>query len=178
MKQLVLLCLLLPVFNTMIQAQHHSEAPNKAHFPHFRGAILLGHTFVPTSLPREQHTVIPSWGLDIEYWFSQSWAIGLHNDLELQTFIIERGKDDELLEREFPLVLTLDALYRLPNGLVFQVGPGYEIERNESFLLLRAGIEYEWHLGHHWDIAPAFFYDTRAKANDTWTIALGFGKRF
>lgn len=146
-------------------------------FPHFRIAGLIGHTFIPTTPNGHDRTIIPSWGFDIEYWFNHKWAIGLHNDMEIQSFVIERGQD-EFLEREYPLVLTLDALYNIKDGLVLQLGPGYEIEKNENFFLVRAGLEYEIEMKHHWDISPTIFYDTRFEANDTWTIALGIGKRF
>lgn len=155
--------------------QNHDSAEKS--FPHFRIAGLIGHTFIPTSVSAQARMVIPSWGLDVEYWFNERIAIGLHNDIEIQSFLIEKD-GDEVLEREFPLVLTLDALYKLPNGLVFGLGPGYEIEPNESFFLIRAGVEYEIELHHHWDLSPTVFYDTRFEANDTWTFAIGIGKRF
>ena len=86
--------------------------------------------------------------------------------------------DQEELERISPLVVTLDALYKPWRGLVLQIGPGIEFEKNENYPLLRAGIEYEFELNHHWDIAPTVFYDTRFSEYHTWSIALGVGKRF
>ncbi len=176
MKQIA--CTLIFSFSALVfvQAQEHADIPHKS-APHFRIAGLIGHTFIPTTPNGHNRTIIPSWGFDIEYWFSHKWAIGLHNDMEIQSFVIERGQD-EFLEREYPLVLTLDALYNIKNGLVLQFGPGYEIEKNESFFLIRAGLEYEIEMNHHWDISPTIFYDNRFNANDTWTVALGIGKRF
>lgn len=156
------------------RAQEHAHADRS--FPHFRVAALIGHTYVPTAA-REAHFFIPSWGLDLEYWFNETWAVGLHNDIEFHTFLIETVHE-ELLERHYPVVLTLDAIFKPWEGLVFQFGPGYEIEKNEGFFLFRLGVEYEIEFGHHWDIAPMLFYDSRFEANDTWSIALGLGKRF
>lgn len=163
-------------------AQHEGEEMTHPHqktehsFPHYRVALLIGHTAVPAGTD-DNHMFIPSWGLDLEYWFSPQWGIGLHNDMELQSFVIEH-ENYEVLEREYPLVITLDAIYKPVGELVFQFGPGYELERNENFFLIRAGVEYEFELPHHFDLAPAFFYDSRIQANNTWTIALGVGKRF
>ena len=95
----------------------------------------------------------------------------------IQFFLIEKGRD-EIIEREYPLVLTLDALYKPWKGLVFQLGPGYELEPTENYFLVRFGVEYEFDLPGHWDIAPSFFYDTRDRIYDTWSIALGVGKQF
>lgn len=165
-------------------AQHAHPAPaaetaGRPHqaFPHHRVALLIGHTHVPANA-EGKGMLIPSWGLDYEYWFNATWGLGLHTDLELQTFIIEHS-GEELLERDYPLVLTVDALYKPWKGLVIQLGPGYEIERNENFYLVRFGLEYEIELGQqHWDVCPSVFYDTRFDAYDTWSIALGVGKRF
>lgn len=146
------------------------------HFRPFRVAVLIGHTFIPARHSSER-LIIPSWGLDLEYWFNSKWGLGLHNDVELQSFLIEKGAD-EIVEREYPLVITLDALYKPWKGLVLQLGPGYELERTENYFLVRFGLEYEIDLPGHWDIAPTFFYDTRDRVYDTWSIALGVGKRF
>lgn len=157
--------------------QNHEITGYEQKYPHFRLAGLLGQTFIPTAFSESKSMVMSSLGLDVEYWFNERIAIGLHNDMEIATFLIETG-EGEVLERKFPLVLTLDAVYKLPNGLVFGLGPGYEVEPNESFFLIRAGLEYEIELRRHWDLSPALFYDTRFEANDTWTFAIGIGKRF
>lgn len=164
-----LLFLSLPAFS-----QHSAEENH--HFPHYRIAAVIGHTYIPTAAGNDRF-FIPSWGLDLEYWFNDNWAIGLHNDIELHSFLIETDHE-EFLERDYPLVFTLDAIYKPWKGLVFQFGPGYELEKNEDFFLFRLGVEYEIEFGHHWDIAPMIFYDSRLEANDTWSIALGIGKRF
>lgn len=158
-------------------AEHPAPDEDPADFPHHRIALLLGHTHVPANAEGDG-MLIPSWGLDYEYWFNPRWGLGLHTDLELQTFLIDRSGED-LLERDYPLVLTLDALYKPWKGLVIQLGPGYELERNENFYLVRVGLEYEIEMGHrNWDLSPSVFYDTRIDAYDSWSIALGVGKRF
>lgn len=187
-----IIALLITVTNAaVLSAQHHgqqahAETQDSSHvtkiikrhnfFPHFRGAVFISHTFIP-AVAENTRVAIPSYGLDLEYWFNHDWGIGLHNDLELENFIIEQG-NEEFLERDYPLVSSLDLLYRPWRGLVFQVGPGIEIDRNETFFLFRLGVEYEVELGHHWDLYPTLFYDTREDAFTTISIGLGVGKRF
>lgn len=182
-KRILFLLILLANLPLVNYAQHgttymHIEKTHHDEMPHLRAAVLIGHTLIPAEHAGE-HFFIPSWGLDIEYWFSKKWGVGLHSDLELETFVIlkERGADEEL-ERISPLVLTLDALYRPWKGLVIQFGPGLEFEKEENFPLIRGGLEYEFELSHHWDIAPTVFYDTRFSEYHTWSVALGIGKRF
>lgn len=160
-------------------AQHAAESMSEMHdhWPHWRAAILIGHTLIPAEHAGENF-FIPSWGLDIEYWFSRKWAVGVHSDLEIETFVLVDDHGEEEIERISPLVLTLDALFKPWKGFVLQVGPGIELEQNENFALIRAGVEYEFELRHHWDIAPTIFYDSRFDEYHTWTVALGIGKRF
>ncbi len=160
---------------TPASAQHHDTGQIPDHRP-FRVAVLIGHTLVPATGGAER-AFIPSWGLDLEYWPVRNWGIGLHNDLEIETFLVE-GPGDELVDRRYPVVLTLDVLYRPWKGLVLQAGPGLELEQREDFFLFRFGLEYEFELGHYWDIAPSVYYDTRRDAFDTYSVALGVGKRF
>jgi hypothetical protein len=172
---LLLLCFWATAFG-----QHKDHTQDLLHdehkFRHFRVVVLLGHTFIPAG-HMDEYLLVPSWGLDLEYWFNDRWALALHNDLELEEFII--GTDErELLVRRYPLVATLDVLYRPWKGLVLQLGGGYEYEKEESFGLLRTGVEYEISIPGHWDLVPTFFYDSRFRANNTWSIALGVGKRF
>lgn len=175
-------CFCIPLVSLAQHAENHTHDTYAHHekMPHFRAAVLIGHTLIPAEHAGEAF-FIPSWGLDLEYWFNKKWSVGLHSDLEIETFVILEGgreEEEEELERVSPLVITLDALYKPWKGLVFQFGPGLEIEKEESFPLLRAGLEYEFELNHHWDIAPTVFYDTRFNEYHTWTIALGIGKRF
>lgn len=169
--------LVLAAFYLLGNAFGQKNEPLEKEFPHFRFAGLLGQTFIQTAFSESKSTVMSSLGLDVEYWFNERIAIGLHNDMEIATFLIETG-DGEVQERKFPLVLTLDAVYKLPIGLVFNLGPGCEIEPHENFFLIRTGLEYEIELRHHWDLSPTLFYDTRFEANDTWSFAIGVGKRF
>jgi|AntRauTorckE5430_2_1112549.scaffolds.fasta_scaffold12067_3 hypothetical protein len=165
--------------NAQQYESEHSTATHprdNADEPHFRFASFISHTFIP-GLSDGARIAIPSYGIDLEYWFNNRWGIGLHNDIELETFIVER-ENNEFTERRFPIVTTLDLLYHHNSGLVFVIGPGLEFDINEKFMLFRVGLEYELELEHHWDLYPTIFYDMRADAFTTFTFGLGIGKRF
>ncbi len=176
----VILVLLIPLMGLGQHEDHSTDgADEKISLPPFRIALLIGHTLIPEE-HAEENFFIPSWGLDIEYWLSSKFGLGIHNDLEIETFVIinEQGEMDEL-ERVSPLVLTFDLLYKPYKGLVLQLGPGIEIEKDENYTLFRTGIEYEFEINHHWDISPTVFYDSRFDGGyHTWSIALGIGRRF
>lgn len=147
-------------------------------FKHFRISPVLSHTYIPMATINGDETVIvPTLGLDLEYWFTEKWGFGFHNDLELLTFEIE--KDNQLLvEKEFPVVVTFDALWKFHKEWIFVFGTGIEIEKNENLFIVRTGIEYEIEFGNHWDVAPTVFYDYRSNNFGTWSVGIGIGKRF
>lgn len=166
-------------------AQHH-ETPAQTldqhagthEFKHWRVGAMMYHTYIGTRTSDGMGTlIVPSLGLDLEYWFNEKWGIGSHNDIELISFEVERGREN-FLRRETPVLLTVDALWKPWKGLVLLAGPGIEIEPNENLFVFRAGLEYEIEFGTHWDIAPTIFYDNRADAYDTFSMGIGIGRRF
>ena len=151
---------------------------SQEHFRNVRISSVLSHTYIPKATNDGDKTVIvPSIGLDIEYWFNKKWGIGFHNDLELESFEIE--KDQQFfIEKEFPVVLTFDALWKFFKEWILVFGTGVEIEKAENLFIIRAGLEYEVEFGNHWDVAPTIFYDYRSNNFGTWSIGIGIGKRF
>ncbi|MFC4632745.1 hypothetical protein ACFO3O_02440 [Dokdonia ponticola] len=138
----------------------------------FRIAGIIGHTLINTE--GIDNVFVPSWGLDIEYWWNHKWGLGLHNDIEIETFII-RNSDNEEIERVNPFVITVDALYQFGGGFVVTLGPGVELEKEESFYLVRVGIEYEKDISNSLYLLPTLFLDQRFDGYNTWNIGLGVG---
>ncbi|HBC02708.1 MAG TPA: hypothetical protein DC015_00560 [Aequorivita sp.] len=164
-----------------IAAIHTSTAQEQSDEEHTSGkglriAGVIGHTYI-NSDGTDGNLYIPSWGLDIDYWFNHKWGIGLHNDLEIENFVVVRN-DTEENERANPLVFTLDALYEIGNGFVLSIGPGVELEKNESFFLARVGLEYEYDINKNFYIMPTLFHDQRFDGFSTTTVGLGLGHRF
>jgi hypothetical protein len=157
-----------------INAQEHQNDKDTHNGSGFRIVGIIGHTLVNNE--GIDNVIIPSWGLDIEYWFNNKWGLGLHNDVEIETFIIKNSENEEI-QRVNPLVFTIDALYQFGNGFVVTLGPGVELEREESFYLMRVGIEYEKDINKKFYLLPNFFLDQRFDGYNTWTIGLGIGMR-
>ncbi len=170
-RNIVIIIIILISFGNYAQKDHDN-------FKHFRISPVISHTYIPMgSINGNETVIVPSLGLDLEYWFTKKLGFGFHNDLELLTFEIE--KDQQLLiEKEFPVVVTVDALWKLYKDLVLVLGTGIEFEKNENLFIIRTGLEYEIEFGNHWDIAPTVFYDHRSKNFGTWSVGLGIGKRF
>ncbi len=159
--------------------QHHEEEGEK-NDTHHRLAVVISHTHVPKgahSVDDSDAVIIPSWGLNYEYWFNSKWAIGLHNDMEIATYIIEDHDGNEL-ERETPVIMSIVGIYNPWHTLQFVAGIGREFEHHERFWVYRFALEYEIEIGHHWDIAPLFVLDLKEGLYNSWTLGLAVGKRF
>lgn len=168
-----------------LQAQSHtslhtptsssSDTGIENRFRHNRLSILMYHSYFKIKAPDGAHLVIiPSIGLDYEYWLSDRWGIGLHNDL----IFTHKVEQDLLSGNSFPFLTSIDGLYKVYKGLVLLVGPGIEFEEHDYLFFMRGGVEYEIHFGSHWDVCPTIFFDNRRGANNACSIGLGIGKRF
>lgn len=173
MYKIIITLLFASLITATLKAQEH-VFPKTVHDDGrgIRIAGVIGHTLVNT--PGMDNIFIPSWGLDVEYWFNHSWGIGMHNDVEIETFIV-RDANGEDIERVNPLVLTVDALYHFNSGFVITLGPGIELEEGESFYLVRAGIEYEKDINKSFYLLPNLFLDQRFDGYNTWNVGLGVG---
>lgn len=174
MKKLTIIALFTLLGIHAMQAQHD----NKEHtsVKGIRIAAVIGHTFINSS-GMDGNIYVPSWGLDIDYWFNHKWGIGLHNDIEIENFVVVTN-DTEEIERVNPIVFTIDALYELGNGFVLSIGPGVELEKNESFFLARIGLEYEYDIKNNFYVMPTIFHDQRFDGYSTTTVGLGIGHKF
>lgn len=150
-------------------SQNHKESNHRV-------AFVLGHSYI--SLDNNEVLAIPTFGLDYEYWLGEHFGLGVFSDIELITNEVSPSIDGESIEREYPLVFTFDVLWNPVEHWEFVLGPGFVAEKGELVSLVRLGIEYDLELGHHWDVAPNFFYDKMFDGNHAVSIGIGIGKRF
>jgi hypothetical protein len=55
-------------------------------------------------------------------------------------------------------------------------GIGEELEKNESFTLVKIGMEYAFELPKSFELSISFQYDNKLDAYDTWLLGVGFSK--
>jgi len=180
---LLTICALFSLTNVMAQS-HTNEHENSEHSEHselkkFTMAISIGHTYLKT-IEENDHglNVLPTFGLDIEYWFTKKWAVGFKGDIEIATYIIEHKDNEVEIERERPMILTTPVFYKpWNNGFVFMLGPGIEIEKSENFFVTRMGVAYDMHLPHNMFVSPELVYDIKGGYINSLTAAIGIGIR-
>jgi len=166
-----------------VLGQSHQDSGHQGHeFKRIRIALNLAHAYMPKAAPVTDGDalIIPVWGLDLQFWFNELWGLGLKNDIEIAKYVLtDYDKTGDTRIRENPVIMSLP-LYYSPwdGGLTFYTGPGIELEAEHIFWVYRFGIGYEFELPGHWDFAPEFVYDLKGGSINSFTLAIGIGKRF
>ena len=161
--------------SNLFSQDHNQENYMKTHQNGFHLSVAFLHTYIPEStVSGKEVLTLPTLGFDIDYYFNSRFGLGLHNDLELLTFEII-GEEGIEIEREFPLVLTLDLLYQVDEKFVLFAGPGIEIERAQNFELFRLGVEYLAKYRDKYTFAPMLSYDFRYQAYNTYSLGIALG---
>ena len=136
---------------------------------------------------------LPSFGLNYTYVFSHKWAIGLHNDIILEDFVVKEGsaaqarsgsgsgsEDDEIavIERGTPIAACIMGIYKPIPQLGLMAGFGREFSSHEDFTVIRLGLEAPIHLPKHWELFGVLTYDINIDAYQSLTYGIGIAKLF
>ncbi len=165
------LLLILPVF-----AWAQEEKEGLEHEPKVRGAVMMANSHVPLAKNEggKSIAIIPTWAFDFDYYFQRRWSAALQVDIKLQSFQVEH--EQALLERSYPLSVTLVGHYHALRHWSFFAGPGYEFEKNENLFLIKIGTEYSFEISEEFEIALNFIYEGREEVYDGYTFGVAFNK--
>lgn len=139
-----------------------------------KNALVLsfGYTHIPkgAELHAEESRgiLVPSIGLDYGRVVGKRWEVGVMLDLELDHYLIF----DQELERENALIGVVGVAYNPIAHLLIFTGAGVEIEKNKHLFVYRLGADYNFNMGHHWAIVPAFYFDWKEDF-DTYAFSVG-----
>ena len=158
--------------------EHHEEHE----FKHFRISASIGHGYIPeVSSQSASLIIIPSIGVELQYWFNSKWGVAAKNDLEIANYIVEPddGSSNKFI-RNYPVIVSTPVLYKPweDKKVSFFLGPGIEFEGHENFSVLRMGVGFEFEVGKHWDFAPEVIYDLKNEIINSLTVGIGIGRRF
>jgi hypothetical protein len=142
-----------------------------------RFTLGLGHTHISEGKVdgKTQWLATASWSLNFDYWLSDKWAIGLQNDLILETFIIE-DHHEELIERSYPLAVVPAGIFKPGKHLSLIGGVGAEFAGGNTLMLTRLGIEYGFYLPKNWEVGAAAVWDNKWNYYNSWGITFTVSK--
>jgi len=172
MKKLILFIFLFFSMHEHVRAQETEQD----HKPKIRGAIMMANSHVPkaTEGGKSIH-VIPTWGLDFDYYFNTRWSVAVQADIKLQSFEVDEG--DVMLERTNPVALAGVLHYHALRHWSFYAGPGIELEKSENLFLVRIGTEYSFEITEDFEIALNVIYENKDEVYDAWTFGIAFNKK-
>jgi hypothetical protein len=173
----VFVCLAIGAFSQ--EAAHEAlteKKEEKEKSAHHRITVAIMHAHIPTISEggSKKTFAVPAWAFDYDYWFNEKWAVGLHNDLIIQQFKVEKGGTE--IERNNPIAVALVGLFKPAKHLTFIGGIGREFEKTESFNLIDIGLEYGWELPKEWEISLNLKYENKFEAYNTWLFGVGISK--
>jgi hypothetical protein len=179
----IALCFMLSAGQAQEHGQGHEYAEHESFTPHHTLGLVIGHAQVfkgRDAAGNRKLLSLPSWGIDYTWMFKPKWGIGLHTDIIVETFEVEKhlesGGYDEVVERSRPLAPAIVGIYKPNRHWGFLFGTGLEYAKEATFFLTRAGAEYSAELPRGWEVFGSLNYDFKWNAYDTWTLGLGISK--
>jgi hypothetical protein len=155
------------------------EKANHTFHPHHTLGIVVSHTQVSQGIQNgdRKWLALPSWGINYNYKFSPKWAIGLHNDIIVESFTVtnhlKSGAGSEELERSYPIASAIVASYKPGKHFSFLMGSGGEFSHTGNLFLIRIGLEYGYHMNNKWELNANIVNDLRWNAYNSFAIGLG-----
>jgi len=175
--------------------ENHNEQETDQHVSHHKKHAISGslnHTIIFSGVKngKTQTSVnVPSFGLNYTYFFNTKWAIGLHNDIILEDFLVKgessgdpvtKSSDEEIvvIERGRPISMAIMGVYKLIPNLGIMAGAGIEFSSHEDYAIVRFGLEAPVHLPKNWEIFGSVTYDIMIDAYTSLTYGIGLVKLF
>jgi hypothetical protein len=158
-------------------AQEHENAHEGSSH---RITMVMAYSFLKNQIDASTNDILvaPTFGLNYDYLFHPRWGVGLHTDIVLQQFKVEKHHDQVELTRENPVAVCAVGLFSPLPSLVLLAGYGIELEKHENIQLLRFGVEYGFHLPGNWELGFTLEFDAKMNTYNSWIFGAGFSKLF
>jgi hypothetical protein len=166
----------IPICHGQIKEENKTDIKS-----HQRVSIVISHSHIPAANSvngDKRMFVAASLGVNYEVWLNRRWGVGLHNDITMQSFNIEKRSGEEIVSRDFPVLATLAMVYKPFNHWIFLAGPGIEFEKNENFRVIKTGVEYSIEIPKKWEIGFGIEYDRKLRGYSSWLAGIGISKIF
>lgn len=176
-----LLIIIVTSFSTLLMAQeeHHNDFSS-----HHTLGFMISHTQVSQGVQsngNKKWLSLPSWAINYNYKFSPKWAIGLHNDIIVEDFVVQehlKSSGGETLERSYPVASAIMASYKPGKHFSFMLGAGGEFAHTGNLFLVRIGAEYGYHISKKYELNANITNDLKINAYNSWALGLGVTRVF
>ncbi len=169
---------------------HESDKDHDSHKKHLISASI-NHTIIFSGVKEgtSSNISLPSFGLNYTYWFNHQWAIGLHNDVIIEDFVVKQStsksaegtsteEEINIIDRGTPISSAIMVIYKPVPFLGIMAGAGREFSSHEDYTVIRFGLETPFHLPHNWELFGTLTYDINIDAYQSLSYGIGIGKTF
>jgi hypothetical protein len=166
-------------FNLYSQEKFETEKAEKFH--HHSIAILISHTRINEGFSNGKKNAFsePSWALNYNYAFNEKWELGLHNDIIIENFQVEKTSGGKIIERKKPITSVIVGGYKITKAFGVELGVGMEFDKDENFELARIGVEYGIEIPEpKLEVLFVIDYDIIFDAYDSFSVGIGIAKLF
>ena len=174
---------LTPIFaqyNIVEDDEGEKHAEHETFKKHHRISAMMAFSNIPQIIPGKENReviAVPTWGLNYDFWFRPKWGVGLHNDIILLQYTVERHHGHDELIRSYPLGVKLVGLFQPIHDLIFLTGYGKEIEPNETLDILTVGVEYGFPIRNGWESNINLSFDWIVNNYISFMLGIGFAKK-
>lgn len=185
--KICLISSILIIHGVYLAAQNHeddTDAANDTDAEHgssrHKITLVMAYSFINNSFsePSNGILIVPTIGFNYDYFFKARWGLGLHTDILLQQFKIEKHDGHEEILRENPVAMVGMVLFKPNHRWTLMAGYGVEFEKNENFQMIRTGVEYGIALPKHWELGFSLEFDYKIKTYSSLMFGVGFSKLF
>jgi hypothetical protein len=172
----LLFILCMPYLLIAQEESHNFKQVEKKH----KTSFFLSHTHISEGIKngKKEWLTVPSFGLDYNYLLTSKWSIGLHNDLVVENFKVQKFADEFELERTTPFVSSIVAGFKPGRFFTYELGFGGEFAKEGNLFLTRIGIEYGLEISEDLELVSNLVYDIKWNHYDSYVLGIGISKLF
>jgi hypothetical protein len=143
-----------------------------------RITLVMANSIINNSFSDQSNEIliVPTFGFNYDYFLNSKWGLGLHTDILLQQFKVEKHGSHEEIIRENPIALVGMLLFKPHHRWTLMAGYGLEIEKHDNIQMIRTGIEYGIELPKHWELGFSLEYDYKIKTYSSLMFGVTFSK--
>ncbi|MCF6222755.1 MAG: hypothetical protein L3J34_03400 [Flavobacteriaceae bacterium] len=177
-----------------IEKNHKIVAHKNEHFKKHAISFVISHTYLKTGIKDDSgdsFLTLPSFAINYNYNFNEKWALGWHNDIIIEEFVVSDSgshesenvfksetNEDKTIDRGRPVSSAIMLTYKPLKHLAFLGGGGMEFSKHKDFAVVRLGLEAPFHIPNNWEIFGSVLFDININAYNSLSFGLGIAKLF
>ncbi len=181
MKKILFISLyLFSSVSIIVHAQEDSHGTTTHNLKRHKVSAVFGDAVVHgahnSHTGKEQYELVPSFGIDYEYWLSHKWAIGTYNEVVFSNIMIEHD-EEEYIERETALLFSGVLVFEPVKRFSVFAGTGVEKDPNHTLMVAYLGVEYAFIRSDDWEVSFGAGYINK-ELYDSFNFGIVIGRRF